>query len=304
VVTRRDSSSRTLGSSTDSRPSARLWRRIGMGLTALALVGSAACATLSRIDADPATAPRVFSTTVTLRGQAFDLHLVAPPRPRVPDVLVLYASGDGGWFGAAVDMFRTVGDAGFYAVGVNSRTFLHRKLPSGQPLTVAELAEDYRTIIDRASAALDLPPGRRVVLTGWSRGASLAVLAGSARHAPPNLAGVIAIGLAADENLAVSSDTDDDPAEDKALARDGSSLDMYSLIAQVAPGRSAVIQATGDHYLRAARARELFGADTELRRFYAVTAKNHRFGGGAAAFVAALRSALDWVVGASSIQSQ
>ena len=29
-----------------------------------------------------------------------------------PDVLVLYASGDGGWFGAAVDMFRRSGTRG------------------------------------------------------------------------------------------------------------------------------------------------------------------------------------------------
>ena len=64
---------------------------------------------------------------------------------------MLYASGDGGWFGAAVDMFRAVGDAGFYAVGLSSRTLLHLKQPGGQPLTVAELAEDYQVILDRAS---------------------------------------------------------------------------------------------------------------------------------------------------------
>jgi hypothetical protein len=246
---------------------------------------------------DPLSTPRILSTTAILRGQPFDLHLAVPSHPRVPDVLVLYASGDGGWFGAAIDMFRAVGDSGFYAVGLSTRTLLHRKLPSGQPLTVAELADDYRVIIERASAAMNLPAEPRIVLTGWSRGASLAVLAGGTRHAPSNLAGVVAIGLAADENLGVSSDTDDDP-DDKPPVRDGSSLDMYSLIAQVAPQRCAVIQATGDRYLQASRARELFGADTELRRFYEVTAKNHRFTGGAEAFVTALRGSLEWIVGA------
>jgi hypothetical protein len=57
-----------------------------------------------------------------------------------------------------------------------------------------------------------------------------------------------------------------------------------------------VIQSTGDAYLRASRARELFGADTDDRRLYEVPARNHRFSGGAAAFAAALRSALGWVV--------
>ena len=209
---------------------------------------------------------------------------------------MLYASGDGGWFGAAVDMFRAVGEAGFYAVGLSTRTLLHRKLPSGQPISVNDLAEDYQVILEHASAALNLPPQHRVVLTGWSRGASLAVLVGGARHAPSNLAGVIAIGLAADENLGVSSETDEDP-DDKPLVRDASSLDMYSLISQVTPRRCAVIQATGDRYLPASRARDLFGADTELRRFYEVPAKNHRFGGGAEEFVTAFRDALQWIAG-------
>ena len=165
------------------------------------------------VAAGPAAGSRILSTRATLRGEGFDLHLAVPAHPRAPDVLVLYASGDGGWFGTAVEMFRAVGDAGFYAVGLSSRTLLHRKLAGGRPPTVADLAEDYRVIIDRASEVLQLPPGQRVVFTGWSRGASLAVLTGAARHAPPHLAGVVAIGLAADENLGVSSDTDDDPGE-------------------------------------------------------------------------------------------
>ena len=160
---------------------------------------------------------------------------------------------------------------------------------------MTDLADDYRVIVDQAAAALHLPPGSRVVLTGWSRGASLAVLTGEARHAMPSLAGVIAIGLTEDENLGVASDSDDDP-DGPPAARSESSLQLYPLLAQIAPRRVAVIQASGDGYLRASRARELFGADTASRRFFDVTARNHRFSGGADAFALALRSALEWVV--------
>jgi fermentation-respiration switch protein FrsA (DUF1100 family) len=274
----------------------RLRGRVGLSLAAAVLLGSAGCAGFARVQRDGGPPPRIFSTSATLRNQPFDLHLVAPAHPRAADVLVLYASGDGGWFGAAVDMFRTVGDAGFYAVGLSTRTLMHRKLPSGAALTVNELAEDYQAILDRASTELNLPAQHKVVLTGWSRGASLAVLIGGTRHAPSNLAGVIAIGLTADENLGVPSDTDDDP-DDKPLARDASSLDMYALISEVEPRPCAVIQATGDRYLSASRARELFGPDTGLRRFYEVAAKNHRFTGGAEGFVTALRGALEWITG-------
>jgi fermentation-respiration switch protein FrsA (DUF1100 family) len=267
------------------------WRLACLGLWA-ALLSSAACAGLSHASR-PFSPTRFFSTTATLRSQPFELHLAAPSRPRVADALVLYASGDGGWFGAAVDMFHVIGDAGFYAVGLSSRTLLHHT-PGGQPLTIADISEDYQAILVQASEVLHLPPQRRAILTGWSRGASLAVLVGGARHAPSNLAGVVAIGLAEEENLGVPGDTDDDP-EDKPMVRDASSLDMYALIAQVAPRRSAVIQATGDRYLQASRARELFGPDTDVRRFFEVVAKNHRFGGADDRFVTAIRGALDWI---------
>jgi hypothetical protein len=265
-------------------------------LLLLALVVSTACAGLSRFPRNPAMAPRITTVAATLEGQPFELHLASPVHP-VADVLVLYASGDGGWFGAAVDMFRAIGDAGYYAVGLSSKALLHRKRSSTQALTVAEIEDDYRTILARAAGVLNLPADHRVVLTGWSRGATLAVVSGAGRHQPANLAGVIAIGLGVTDNLQVSSDTDDDPDDDGPINRDPASFDTYALLAQVAPGRCAVIQATGDRYLQASRARVLFGADTPTRRFYEVPAKNHRFGGGEAEFVKDLGAALNWIVG-------
>jgi len=269
-----------------------------LSLLSIALAASA-CASVPRAPSTAAASPvRTFTGRVMLRGEPFELHLVQPSAPLQPDVIVLYASGDGGWFGAAVDMFKAIGADGFCAVGLSSRTLMHRTLPGGRPLAVSDLAEDYRTILDYASTQLHLPADRRVVLTGWSRGASLAVLTGGSRHAMPGLAGVIAIGLTEDENLTVVGDSDDDPAEAPA-GRTESSLEMYPLLAQVAPRRVAVIQSTGDAYLGAARARQLFGPDTDDRRFFGVTAKNHRFGGGKDAFATALQSALAWVVEAN-----
>ena len=57
-----------------------------------------------------------------------------------------------------------------------------------------------------------------------------------------------------------------------------------------------MIQATGDKYLSAARARALFGADTDLRRFFEVTAPNHRFSGAGPVFGDRLAEALRWIV--------
>lgn len=266
-------------------------------LTLVAALAAGACGGLRHLEHESPQVARTFPLTASLRGQPIELHLAAPAQPHAPDVLVLYASGDGGWFGAAVDMFRAIANAGFYTVGVSSRTLLHREAANGEPPTVAELADDFETMLTEASVALNLPPDRRVVLAGWSRGASLAVLVGGVRRPPRNLSGVIAIGLAADENLKVRRESDDDQAE-RGILREESDLDMYKLIDSLAPHRCAVIQSTGDGYLPAARARQLFGADSDIKRFFAVRASNHRFAGGVETFAASLREALGWVTSA------
>jgi pimeloyl-ACP methyl ester carboxylesterase len=240
---------------------------------------------------------------MSLRGAPFDLHLGRPAdaRPENASLLVVYGSGDGGWFGAAVDMFRAIEGAGYFVAGFSSRSLLKRERAHGAPFSTAELAEEYRQIIDRARTSLGLPPGTRVILTGWSRGAAFAVLAASEKALAQDTAGVVAIGLAEGEDLKIgdADDDSDDGAEDRDRPREWR-FAPYARVAQLGSRPCAVIQATNDRYLPAERARVLFGADTELRRFYAIAARNHRFSGGRAAFDVALREALLWVNHTSS----
>src|SRR5829696_7657714 len=88
------------------------------GILSVALTASG-CAGLSRPPVGvPASPVRVTTDRVLLRGEPFEIHLALPAAPRQADVLVLYASGDGGWFGAAVDMFEAIGANGFCVVGL------------------------------------------------------------------------------------------------------------------------------------------------------------------------------------------
>lgn len=64
---------------------------------------------------------RELSSSVLLHGKPLELHLSVPQQPVADGVVVPYASGDGGWFGTAVDMFRLIGRAGCYAVGFSAR---------------------------------------------------------------------------------------------------------------------------------------------------------------------------------------
>jgi hypothetical protein len=69
---------------------------------------------------------------------------------------------------------------------------------------------------------------------------------------------------------------------------------MYPLLLRMAPRRVVVIQSSGDGYLPAARARELFGPDSAMRRLVTIDAHN-RFNGGESKFAAALVEAVGWV---------
>jgi len=237
---------------------------------------------------------------VTLHGSLLTLHLADPGRGgTVALPLVVYASGDGGWFGAAVGMFRTIAAGGYPAVGFSARALLKIEQAGHSPLSGAQIADSYRAILETGRRALALPPDAPAVLTGWSRGAALAVLAASEPETDPAITGVVAIGLARDEQLDVEPGDDGDPAEPEAAApsrRHGAAhgLLMYPLLARIIPRRCAVVQASGDRYLPAAQARALFGDDTDHRHFYMVQADNHRFGGGKDALRQALLDAVAW----------
>ncbi|MEZ5320400.1 MAG: AcvB/VirJ family lysyl-phosphatidylglycerol hydrolase [Vicinamibacterales bacterium] len=244
----------------------------------------------------PAARPDLFSATVPLRGRPFDVHLSAPASPVDPDVLVLYGSGDGGWFGAAVDMFRDIAATGRFTVGISARAFLRVEESGGGSTTPGQVAEDYQAIIQGAERRLGLAPTTRVVLTGWSRGAAFAVLAGEDRRLQSTLAGLVLIGLPEEEDLRVRSDADRGPGAVGGRADTHRiRFDAYDALPRLDRFRCALIQSTGDDYLPASEARGHFGPDTATRRFYSVTADNHRFSGGRPAFNAALRDALAWV---------
>jgi len=242
---------------------------------------------------------REFTSDIMLRGEKLTLHFAVPSEPLPPGTpLVLYASGDGGWFGAAVSMFRTLARSGYPVVGISSRSFMHIERKKSVPLTVAEVVAGYQQIIDAARARVAVQADARVVLTGWSRGASLGVLVASSGDVDARVIGLVAIGVAADEQLDIDYDSDDDSAVTASPNHHDSrarTIAMYPLIARIEGRRTVVIQASHDGYLPAHRARELFGPDTPVRRLLAIEARNHRFDGGEQAFDAALAEALEWV---------
>ena len=260
----------------------------------LAALACNACALTLRTGTEPAAVAREFVTETSLHGQQLELHVEVPAAPIRTNLVVIYASGDGGWFGAAIAQWREIAQAGYVSVGFSARSFLRITRPAGAALNSVRLATEYQHIIEDARKALDWPEPPRVVLAGWSRGAAFAVLAGSESPLQDSLAGVVAIGLAEGEDFTIDGDGDDtDDGSASPIGRHWP-FDTYARALQLtAP--CAVIQATHDNYFRSADARRRFGPDTALRRFYEIEAKNHRFSGGADAFRSALTDALQWI---------
>jgi hypothetical protein len=74
-------------------------------------------------------------------------------------------------------------------------------------------------------------------------------------------------------------------------------IQTYPAIQRVGSIPFAVIQSTGDKYVRAEESRQLFGLDTPTRRLYDVTARDHGFHGGTEELLHNLEDALQWIEG-------
>ena len=228
---------------------------------------------------------------VTIGATAIDMHVAEQPGVRPGTPLVIFASGDGGWFGSAIGMFDAVAAAGYPVAGVSARGLLRALRTDGRQISSAHVREAYEHIISAARAALRIRDDRPTIIAGWSRGASLAVIVGAGLP-EATVAGVVAIGLSADEDLNVDLDSDNESG--KSTPARPERLDTYALSTRIA-GPVAIIQSTGDGYLAAEQARIRFGADSPARRFYEVSARNHRFSGGEPAFRRVLNDALRWM---------
>jgi len=232
---------------------------------------------------------------IGLHGKSLDLHLGGDPATQNAKIMVLYGSGDGGWFGPAVHMFKDIVRLGYPAAGFSTRAYLKAVSNSGAPVSLDEVADDYESIVQAAHQALDLPQEMPTVLTGWSRGAAFAVLVAAQKRPDLRLAGVVAIGLPDKEELKLRIHHRKILVANFPSGRQHIIFDTYDRISAVAPLPLSLIQATHDDYLPAQAARVLFGPDSVSDRFFPVEANDHKFGGGQPAFVASLRESLAWI---------
>src|SRR4029077_8282087 len=98
------------------------------------------CSALPEAQTTPGMPVEMFTTTVELHGKPLELHVVMPAAGAGDVLFVIYASGDGGWFGTAVDMFQQAARAGYPVVGFSSRAFLKIDRPAGGMVKIGRAA--------------------------------------------------------------------------------------------------------------------------------------------------------------------
>jgi pimeloyl-ACP methyl ester carboxylesterase len=221
---------------------------------------------------------------VTLNGFPVTLHLVQPVVAAVGRPLLIYATGDGGWRGKDLDLFRHLSTFGYAIAGFSAPEYVKHLRGDQETTTPSLLARDFAAIIESAKTELNLPAITPVILVGVSRGAGLSVVAAGQPPLREALDGVVVMALTKEEEHVRWR-----------RRRQATELEIYDYLPRL-DLPVAVIQSTRDNYLPADQARTLFGSDTDRRQFHAIDARNHSFAGARPLLYETLRSSLEWVV--------
>jgi hypothetical protein len=218
---------------------------------------------------------------ITLYQRPLELWLFQPdPLPK-GNVLVVYATSDGGWRSLDTEIFRQICQWGYPAVGFSSSNYLKNLGFVSDTTTPRRLVRDFESIIEFAEQQLELPQNNRIVLVGMSRGAGLSVVAAGQSELRHTLAGVLAIALTKEEEHVVPyRKTHGVPRGSQPGREKLAIIKTYDYLPRLAGVPLTVLQSTHDKYLSADAARELFGPDTDTRKLVAINATSHTFSGG------------------------
>jgi len=223
--------------------------------------------------------------SIELRGRAQQLAVYGPAAG--PPVIL--GSGDLGWAGFVVHVAELLAGKGYRVIGFNTRAYLSSFTAADSALTPADVAADYRQLVEHARGSGSARP----VLAGVSEGAGLAVLAATFPEVKMRAAGVLGLGLPDQTALgwrwrdAAVWVTKKAPKEPSFMVRD--------VIARVSPVPLAEIHSTRDEFLSLEDARSMFARAGEPKRMWVVEAANHRFSNNRPELDRSVLEALQWI---------
>ena len=229
---------------------------------------------------------------VQVRGQMFTVHFYRH-RDATTAIPAIYACGDGGWRGLAPRTAQQLAHVGFVVAGIDSKIYLKELSSTGNPLTIRTLANDYVEIADALRNYAHIETNTPVYVYGWSLGAGFAIAVGSDLATRTNWAGIVAIGLPAQNQLVSGLGANHADLRNPANARLGFRSEV--VLSELAPVPLVMIESTSDTASPQKVSRKLFAAARDPKQYVLINAENHRFTGARPEFYSALSNAVTWI---------
>jgi hypothetical protein len=234
--------------------------------------------------------PRPLQSEVNVRLHEHELTVHLSAGGRVDSPLVVYATGDEGWWGKDKELFNIIAGWGYLMAAFSARDYVGHLGPGSDVEQPSQVADDYLAMITEARRALNLVSSVKVILVGKSRGAGIEVAAAVAPLLQSSLQGIVAIGLTKEEEHVKWREPSAPATSPLAM------LLTYQVLPQIGTVPLEVIQSTRDGYIPSAAARVLFGPDTRVRRFCGIESADHNFSDALPVMYEELQRSLEWVL--------
>jgi len=229
---------------------------------------------------------------VPVHGQLFKVHFYRP-RDLATPTPAIYACGDGGWRGLAPRTAQQLAHVGFAVAGIDAKVFLRELSSPNNPLTFRTLASDYAEIANGLRNYAHLDANTSVYVYGWSLGAGFAIAVGSDQATRSNWAGIVAIGLPAQNQLISGFGGNNADLRNPANARLG--FRSEAVLSTLSPVPLVMIESTSDSASPQKVSRKLFAVARDPKQYVLINAENHRFSGARSEFYSALTNAVVWI---------
>lgn len=222
-----------------------------------------------------------------------DLHAtyVCPEQDRHPGYLVIFVTGDDGWFGTSRAVFTHLADEGYTLAGFSAPEALSG-VDDSDRVSTGRAAQGLKALYGQAKEHLGLPDSTPIVMVGFSRGASAVAFTAVHPELRDDVKGAVAIALTREADYLQASENE---RELGVKVDDQDRIQLYPALKFLGSAPLAVIQSTNDSYVPAAESRQLLGADTPTLRLYQVESEDHGFSNARDKLMHDLDDALRWI---------
>ena len=227
---------------------------------------------------------------VPLRGQIQHIYFLphALGNATTPARKILFAPGDGGWRGFAIQIASGLAAQGNDVYALDTKHYLASFTHGPQHLTTLAVMRDFHELAARMQAQ----PNETISLVGWSTGGGLVVLAG-ANGDKALYNGLIAISLGKTNLLGWRCWDNLTYLTGKLPHEPTYPTETY--LRQTAPLPVFIIQSSHDQFIPNKDAEELFVQLKPPKRFRLIHAHDHSFNGARPEFFATLQRGLAWL---------